>query len=76
MKKQDGEQYNIPGQPDKGKPDPHLPTDDEKNAIRSGAKNEDQLEQLKPQGGDDKAAGEVGSPPVTRTDQGDKEDNS
>jgi len=70
MKKQDGEQYNIPGEPDAGKPHPHLPTEEENTQIRSGAKNEDQLEQLKPGSEDDKAPGEIGSPPNTQVNSG------
>ncbi|WP_207533090.1 hypothetical protein [Desertivirga arenae] len=76
MKKQDGEQYNIPGQPDKGKPDPHLPSKEEKDAIMEGAKNDDQLKQLYPENEDSKAAGKSGAPPVTHVDQGNREDNS
>lgn len=76
MRKQDGEQYNVPGQPDKGKPDPHLPSDDERNAIRSGAKNEDQLEQLHPRVEDDKAEGKAGAPPVNHVDQGNESSDS
>ena len=64
MKTKNGEQYKVPGQPDRGKPEPHLPSEKEKNSIRNGAKNEDQLKQLNPNNAQNKDAGEIDSPPV------------
>ena len=70
---QDGNQWNAPENKPKGKgSDPRLPEAEEKDNIRRGAREEDQLKKLKPESNDDSAPGEFGSPPVEDVEQGDK----
>lgn len=71
MSTQDGNQWNAPENKPKGKgSDPKLPGEGGEDLIRKGARQEDQLDTLKPGPEDEKAPTQAGSPPAGHVDQG------
>ncbi|PWG82086.1 hypothetical protein DDR33_03455 [Pararcticibacter amylolyticus] len=73
MNIQDGNQWNEPTNEPKGKgPEPRQQHDGNEDAIRKGARQEDQLDSLKPEKEEDKAPNQAGSPPLGSIDQGNK----
>lgn len=72
MEPKDNEQYSTPqDEPKHTQPEPQLPGDEEEKNIKSGAKNTDQLDKLQPEESE-KAKNEIGAPPFTQADKGDK----
>lgn len=73
MKDRDNQQFSTPqDKPKPGNKGPQLPGDENEKNIRSGAEQEDQLEHLKPQVEDEKAANKLGTPPNTQVDKGER----
>lgn len=70
MKTQDGNQWNAPENKPKGKGSEAKLPGEEKNDIRSGAQQQDQLDKLKPEKEEDRAPNEIGSPPAKHIDKG------
>lgn len=70
MQKRDSNQHSVPDNtPDRSIPDPKLPGEGDENIIK-GANQQDQLDQLKPAEGDDKASNKLGSPPLKNDGEG------
>lgn len=73
METQDGNQWNKPETSPKGPHKaPHLPDGEEKDSVRKGAQESDQLDKLKPADEDEKAPGEIGSPPLKEINKGEE----
>jgi hypothetical protein len=71
MNTEDNEQYSTPqDKPKPTKPEPKLPNEDKDRSIRSGAAEVDQLNKLQPKDDDEKAPGDLGSPPNTEVNSG------
>ena len=73
METKDNEQYSAPqNKPKPGKSGPQMPGDEREESIRSGANQEDQLAKLQPDTEDDKAPNNLGNPPDSQVDNGDR----
>ena len=73
MQPNDSEQYSTPQDQPKGSDKaPRQPGDEREKDIRKGATNEDQRETLKPSEDADKAPNEIGAPPASNADGGNK----
>jgi hypothetical protein len=71
METRDNEQYSAPqNKPKPTKPEPRQPDDEKEMNIRSGANEVDQLDKLQPKDDDEKALGDLGSPPNTKVNSG------
>ena len=73
MAPKESDPHRTPGNtPDRKTADPKLPGEEDED-IRKGAQQEDQLDKLHPDEGDDKAPGKIGSEPVNDSGEDDAE---